>query len=84
MIVGFLALRFPSKTSVLYVIDISLCACGCDRGLIFRKNNSRSNSVFNSGVIVRSGESQEILNLYLYFYNMEEVQEPIPEQIYTV
>jgi hypothetical protein len=30
MIVGFLALRFPSKTSVLCVLDISLC----DRGLI--------------------------------------------------
>jgi hypothetical protein len=30
MIVGFLALRFPGKTSVLCVLDISLC----DRGLI--------------------------------------------------
>jgi hypothetical protein len=30
MIVGFLALRFPSKTSVLCVLDISFC----DRGLI--------------------------------------------------
>jgi hypothetical protein len=49
MIVGFLALRFPGKTSVLCVIDISLCDCGCDRGLIFRKNNSRSDYVFNSG-----------------------------------
>jgi hypothetical protein len=47
MIVGFLALRFPGKTSVLCVIDISLCAHGCDRGLIFRKNNSRSDYVFN-------------------------------------
>jgi hypothetical protein len=46
MIVGFLALRFPGKTSVLCVIDISLCDCGCDHGLIFRKNNSRSDSVF--------------------------------------
>jgi hypothetical protein len=64
MIVGFLALRFLGKTSVLCVLDISLCDCGCDRGLIFRKNNSRSDYVFNSGVIVRSGESQEILNLY--------------------
>jgi hypothetical protein len=53
MIVGFLALRFPGKTSLLFVLDISLCDCG----LIFRKNNSRSNSVFNSGIIVRSGES---------------------------
>jgi hypothetical protein len=43
MIVGFLALRFPGKTYVLCVLDISLC----DRRLI-----------------VRSGESQEILNLY--------------------
>jgi hypothetical protein len=49
MIVGFLALRFPGKTYVLCVIDISLCAHGCGRGLIFRKNNSRSDSVFNSG-----------------------------------
>jgi hypothetical protein len=64
MIVGFLALRFPGKNSVLCVIDISLCDCGCDRGLIFHKNNSRSDSVFNSGIIVKSGESQEILNLY--------------------
>jgi hypothetical protein len=31
MIVGFLALRFPGKTSVLCVLDIS----PCDRGLIF-------------------------------------------------
>ena len=46
MIVGFLALRFPGKTYVLCV----LCDCGCDRGLIFRKNNSRSDSVFNSGI----------------------------------
>jgi hypothetical protein len=30
MIVGFLALRFPGKTSVLCVLDISLC----DHGLI--------------------------------------------------
>jgi hypothetical protein len=30
MIVGFLALRFPGKTFVLCVLDISLC----DRGLI--------------------------------------------------
>ena len=63
MIVGFLPLHFPEKTYVLCVLDISLCDCGCDRGLIFLKNNSRSDSVFNSGVIVRSGESQEILNL---------------------
>jgi hypothetical protein len=42
----------------------SLCDCGCDHGLIFRKNNNRSDSVFNSGVIVRSGELQEIFNLY--------------------
>jgi hypothetical protein len=34
MIVGFLALRFPRKTFLLCVIDISLCAHGCDRGLI--------------------------------------------------
>jgi hypothetical protein len=47
MIVGFLALRFPGKTYVLCVIDISLCDCGCDRGLIFCKNNSRSDYVFN-------------------------------------
>jgi hypothetical protein len=50
MIVGFLALHFPGKTSVLCVLDISLCDCGCDRGLNFRKNNSTSDSVFNSGV----------------------------------
>jgi hypothetical protein len=49
MIVGFLSLRFPRKTYVLCVIDISLCAHGCDHGLIFHKNNSRSDSVFNSG-----------------------------------
>jgi hypothetical protein len=36
MIVGFLALRFPGKTFVLCVLDISLCDRGCDRGLIFR------------------------------------------------
>jgi hypothetical protein len=64
MIVGFLALRFPGKTYVLCVLDISLCDCGCDRGLIFHKNNNRSDSLFNSGVIIRLGESQEILNLY--------------------
>jgi hypothetical protein len=34
MIVGFLDLRFPGKTFVLCVIDISLCAYGCDCGLI--------------------------------------------------
>jgi hypothetical protein len=45
---------------VLCVIDISLFDCGCDRGLIFRKDNSRSDYVFNSGIIVRSGELQEI------------------------
>jgi hypothetical protein len=50
MIVGFLALHFPGKTYVLCVLDISLCDCGCDRDLIFCKNNSRSDSVFNSGV----------------------------------
>jgi hypothetical protein len=49
---------------VLCVIDISLCDCGSDHGLIFHKNNSRSDYVFNSGVIVISRESQEILNLY--------------------
>jgi hypothetical protein len=54
MIVGFLALRFLEKTYVLCVLDISLYDCGCDRGLIFRKNNSRRDSIFNSGVIVRS------------------------------
>jgi hypothetical protein len=46
MIVGFLALHFPGKTFVLGVLDISLC----DRGLIFHKNNSRSDFVFNSGI----------------------------------
>jgi hypothetical protein len=46
MIVGFLALRFPGKTFVLCVLDISLC----DHGLIFHKNNSRSDSVFKSGI----------------------------------
>jgi hypothetical protein len=46
MIVGFLALRFPGKTFVLCVLDISLC----DRGLIFCKNNSIRDSVFNSGI----------------------------------
>jgi hypothetical protein len=56
MIVGFLSLLFPVKTYVLCVLDISLCDCG----LIFCKNNSRSDSLFNSGVIIRSGESQEI------------------------
>jgi hypothetical protein len=61
MIVGFLALRFPGKTNVLCVIDISLCAHGCGHGLIFCKNNSRSYSVFNSGKIVRSGESQKYI-----------------------
>ena len=50
MIVGFLALRFPRKTFVLCVLDISLCDCGCDHGLILRKNNSRSDSEFNSGI----------------------------------
>jgi hypothetical protein len=50
MIVGFLALRFLGKNYVLCVLDISLCDCGCDRGLIFCKNNSRSDYVFNSGV----------------------------------
>jgi hypothetical protein len=46
MIVGFLSLRFPGKNSVLCVIDISLC----DRGLIFHKNNSRRDSVFNNDI----------------------------------
>jgi hypothetical protein len=46
MIVGFLALRFPGKTFVLCVLDISLC----DHGLNFRKNISRSDSVFYSGI----------------------------------
>jgi hypothetical protein len=50
MIVGFLALRFLGKTFVLCVIDILLCDCGCDDGLIFCKNNSRRDSIFNSGV----------------------------------
>jgi hypothetical protein len=57
MIVGFLYLRFPGKSYVLCVLDISLCDCGCDHGLIFRKNNSRRDFVFNNGVIVRSRES---------------------------
>jgi hypothetical protein len=61
MIVGFLALHFLGKTYVLCVIDISLCDCGCDRGLIFHKNISRRDFVFNNGVIVRSGESQEYI-----------------------
>jgi hypothetical protein len=34
MIVGFLALHFLGKTSVLCVIDIHFVHCGCDRGLI--------------------------------------------------
>jgi hypothetical protein len=46
MIVGFLALCFPEKPFVLCVLDISLC----DRGLNFRKNFSRSDYVFNSGI----------------------------------
>jgi hypothetical protein len=46
MIMGFLALRFLGKTFVLCVLDISLC----DRGLNFRKNISRSDYVFNSGI----------------------------------
>jgi hypothetical protein len=46
MIVGFLALRFPDKTYVLCVLDISLC----DRGLNFCNNISRSDYVFNSGI----------------------------------
>jgi hypothetical protein len=50
MLVGFLALRFPGKTFLLCVLDISLCDSGCDHGLIFGKNNSRSDSVFNSGI----------------------------------
>jgi hypothetical protein len=50
MIVGFLALRFPGKTFVLSILDISLCDCGCDCGLILYKNNSRRDYVFNSGV----------------------------------
>jgi hypothetical protein len=50
MIVGFLALRFPGKSSVLCVLDISLCDRGCDCGLMNHKNNSRSDYVFNSGV----------------------------------
>ena len=37
MIVGFLALHFPGKTYVSCVIDISLSAHGCDRGLITSK-----------------------------------------------
>ena len=50
MIVGFLALHFPGKTFVLSVLEISLCDRGCDHDLIFRKNNSRSDFVFNSGI----------------------------------
>jgi hypothetical protein len=50
MIVGFLSLRFLEKKFVLCVLDISLCDCGCDRGLIFRKNNNISDSVFSSGI----------------------------------
>jgi hypothetical protein len=46
MIVGFLALHFLGKTYVLRVLDISLCDCG----LIFHKNNSISDYVFNSGI----------------------------------
>jgi hypothetical protein len=60
MIVGFLDLRFPGKSFVLCVLDISLCDCGCDPGLFFCKKNSRRDSVFNSAILVRSGESQEI------------------------
>jgi hypothetical protein len=37
MIVGFLTLRFPGKTFVLCVLDISLCDCGCDCGLFFAR-----------------------------------------------
>ena len=45
---GFLALRFPSKTFVLCVIDISLCALWLWSWFnCFRKNNSRSDSIFN-------------------------------------
>jgi hypothetical protein len=58
---------------VLCVLDISLCDCGCDHGLIFHKNNSRSDYVFNSGIIVRSGELQEILDLYSNFYRMQKM-----------
>ena len=48
MIVGFLALRFLGKTSVLCVIDMSLCALWLWSWFnCFRKNNSRSDSVFN-------------------------------------
>jgi hypothetical protein len=48
MIVGFLTLRFPGKTSVLCVIDISLCALWLWSWFnCFRNNNSRSNFVFN-------------------------------------
>jgi hypothetical protein len=50
MIVEFLALHFPIKKIMLCVLDISLCDCGCDCGLIFCKNNSRSDFVFNSGI----------------------------------
>jgi hypothetical protein len=50
MIVGFLALHFLGKTSLLCVLDISLYDCGCDRGLNFHKNNSRSDYVFNSAI----------------------------------
>jgi hypothetical protein len=50
MIVGFLSLRFLGKTSVLCVLDISLCDCGYDCGLIFHKYNSRRNYVFNNGI----------------------------------
>jgi hypothetical protein len=48
MIVGFLALRFPGKTYVLCVIDISLCALWLSSWFnFFHNNNSRINYVFN-------------------------------------
>jgi hypothetical protein len=43
---GVLSLHFPRKKIVLSALDISLC----DRGLIFHKNNNRSDYVFNSGI----------------------------------
>jgi hypothetical protein len=54
MIVGFLALCFLHKTSVLCVLDISLC----DHGLNFRKNIGRSDSVFNNGIKLLDQENR--------------------------
>jgi hypothetical protein len=53
--------------------------CGCDRGLIFRKNNSRSDSVFNKWRKLLDQENRrntliciEISTLLCLFYNDEE------------